>query len=119
MDISELAFKVPYSLSSAWIDFIQETAAVAPVKNSSETPRLILKWLYVHYLDKQNISRLCAFNLKGAGKIMNLLPNIGWHNTFERISVSGGVPSLDQHSSCHLHCRCFQFGHQSSLRTQS
>jgi hypothetical protein len=72
MKISELAFKVPYSLSSAWIDFIQEAAAVAPVKDSSEPPRLILEWLHIHDFDKQNISRFCTFDLKRSRKIMNL-----------------------------------------------
>lgn len=72
LDISELTFKIPYSLSSAWIDFIQEATTVAPVEDSGETPRLILKWLHIHDLDKQDISRFCTFDLKRSRKIMNL-----------------------------------------------
>ena len=54
------------------INLIQETSAVVLVKYSSESPRLILEWLYFLDLYNQNITRLGAFNLERSSEVMDL-----------------------------------------------
>ena len=54
------------------IDLIQKAATIVLVKDTSEAPWLVLKWLYILYLDYKNVSRLCSLHFKGARKIVDL-----------------------------------------------
>ena len=55
-----------------WVDLVEKASPVVFVKHAGKAPRLLLKWLHVLYLDDQNISRFGAFDLKGAGKVVDL-----------------------------------------------
>jgi hypothetical protein len=42
------------------------------VENTSESPRLLLEWLNILYLDDQDIAGLCSLNVEWTGEIMDL-----------------------------------------------
>lgn len=54
------------------INLIQEATTVLPRKDTREAPRLVLERLDVHDLYEQDIAWLCALDLEGAGKVVDL-----------------------------------------------
>ncbi len=57
--------------SRVGIYLVQKATTIVFVEDSSEAPRLFLKWLHVLDLDHKHISRLCGLDLEGASQVVN------------------------------------------------
>ena len=55
-----------------WVDLVKETTTVLLIKDTGETPWLILHRLDVLNLDKQNITRLSGLDFKWTSKVVDL-----------------------------------------------
>lgn len=53
------------------VDLVEEASTVAFVEDSSETPRLLLEWLYVLNLDNKDITWLGALHFERPAQIMD------------------------------------------------
>ena len=54
------------------IYLIQESASIILIEHSREPPWLFLERLHVLDLDNEDIARLCPFDVKGTGQIVDL-----------------------------------------------
>jgi len=53
------------------VDFVQKPSSVALIKDSSESPWLLLQWLHVLNLDEEHIAGLSTLNVKRTGQVMD------------------------------------------------
>ena len=54
------------------INLVQEPSSIVLRKDSSESPGLLIEWLYVLDLQHQNITRLCCLNIKRSSEVVDL-----------------------------------------------
>jgi hypothetical protein len=54
------------------VNLIEETAAIAPVEDASEAPRVVLERLDVHDLDEQDVARHRGLDLEWAAQVVDL-----------------------------------------------
>lgn len=54
------------------VNLVEETTAVLPVKDTSETPWLVLQWLNVLNLNEKNVTRLGGLDLEWTSEVVDL-----------------------------------------------
>lgn len=58
--------------SRFWVVLIQESTSIVLVEDTSESPRVIFKGLYILNLDQENVSRFGGLDLERTGQVVNL-----------------------------------------------